>query len=198
MGTAKHGARGHAQGVPGRAEESTERGYHESAAHALTVYLNDHLAGATAGVRLARRLTRHQELPEGVGELSTLLSEITRDRDTLLRLMRELDIPIKRYMLVGAVIGERVARFKPNGRMLRGSDVRDVVELEAMLLGVQGKAALWRLLGSLPEVDRGGRAEELSGLLTRADQQAETLERLREDAAVRVMAGGARPGATDH
>lgn len=167
---------------------NAECDHHESSAHALTVYLNDHLAGATAGVKIARRLARHQELPESASELSTLASEITRDRGALLRLMRELDIPVKRYMLVSAMIGEQAARLKPNGRLLRRTDVRAVMELEAMLLGVQGKAALWRLLGALPEVDRGNRAEELSGLLTRADQQAEALERLRQDAATTVMA----------
>lgn len=176
--------------VPVANRAGAEHGYHESAWHALTVYLNDHLAGATAGVQVARRLVRHQERPEAASELRTLVSEIDRDRTTLVHLMGELGIPIKRYMLVGALIGERVARFKPNGRLLRRTDVRAVMELETMLLGVQGKAALWRLLGTLPEVDRGGRAEELSGLLTRADRQAEILERLREEAATRVMTGG--------
>ena len=165
----------------------------ESRAHALKVYLNDHLAGATGGVRLARRLASHQSDPERTRELTTLASEVNRDRTTLRQLMRELDVPVHRYLVTAALVGERLARLKPNGRLLRKSEVRAVMELETMLLGVQGKAALWRLLRSLPEGRVRGRAELLDGLLTRAARQVDILERLRERAAVEVMAG-AGPG----
>lgn len=165
----------------------------ESRAHALEVYLNDHLAGATGGARLAHRLASHQGDPERARELTTLASEVDRDRTTLRQLMRELGVPVHRYLLTAALVGERLARLKPNGRLLRKSEVRAVMELETMLLGVQGKAALWRLLRNLPEGRVRGRAELLDGLLTRADRQADTLERLRERAAVEVMAG-AGPG----
>lgn len=167
------------------------------ATRALSVYLNDHLAAATAGVRLAHRLVRHQRHPAAVRELTKLAAEVDEDREALLRLMGELGIPARGLRVLGGVLGEHISRLKTHGRLLRRSRLRPVVELETMLIGIQGKAALWRLLGTLPEVDRGSRAEELSGLLGRADRQTETVELLREEAAIRAMAGAPCPPAVD-
>ncbi|MBB1244706.1 hypothetical protein GL263_14185 [Streptomyces durbertensis] len=161
---------------PGAEDERERR---EPRSRSLTVYLNNHLMGATAGVRLLERLERQQE-DEGVSaELARLAEEIDEDRATLLRLMRELDVPVRRSMIVAGRLGETLGRFKPNGRLMRDTEVRAVLEFEAMTLGVQGKASLWRALAELPEAHEGRWPDLLRELLERADRQAETLEALR-------------------
>ena len=48
---------------------------------------------------------------------------------------------------------EKAARFKPNGRLLRRSPLSDLIELEWLLLGVQGKTAGFRALRRLADTD---------------------------------------------
>jgi hypothetical protein len=56
----------------------------------LSIYLNDHLAGATVGVRLARRIAG-DDGSTGDGEaLDAIAAEIAQDRATLIEVMRRL------------------------------------------------------------------------------------------------------------
>ena len=50
----------------------------------LGIYLNDHLAGATAGTELARRMARSHRGQEESGPLNRLAAEIAQDRSALL------------------------------------------------------------------------------------------------------------------
>jgi hypothetical protein len=57
------------------------------------IYLNDHLAGATAGTELAHRMARsHKDREEG-SDLRGLAAEIGRDRAALLDMMASLGVP---------------------------------------------------------------------------------------------------------
>lgn len=59
----------------------------------LGIYLNDHLAGSTAGVGLARRIARaHRRTPRGP-ELARLANEIAQDRHDLLAIMHSSATP---------------------------------------------------------------------------------------------------------
>jgi len=82
---------------------------------------------------------------------------------------------------------EKVGRLKPNGTLVQRSALSSVVELEAMTLGVAGKAAGWRVLHALAGRDDRLDAEQIEGLLARATSQQETLERLRMAAAVAAL-----------
>ncbi|WP_432542085.1 hypothetical protein [Kineococcus sp. SYSU DK002] len=160
----------------------------------LAVYLNDHLAGATAGrARFARSARAHRG--SVVGEvLERIGGEVAQDRRVLLRWMRVLGVQ-PRWALVGAArVGEAVGALKPNGRLVRSSPLRTVVELEALVLGVQGKAALW---GALLELGSRGAPlplAEVEALLVRAQRQAVELEELRREAVRDVLAPGGPPG----
>lgn len=63
----------------------------------LALYLNDHLAGATAGVALCRHLAEaERSAPHALGEtLDHLAQEIDQDRSALLDVMSELAVPVK-------------------------------------------------------------------------------------------------------
>jgi len=152
----------------------------------LGVYLNDHLAGSTAGVGLAGRLAAAEG--DWAPELRRIATEIGEDRRTLLELMDRLNVPVKRYKTALAWLGEKAARLKPNLRFMSRSPLSRVIELETMRLGVEGKAAGWRTLREVAETEARLDSERLDALLNRALQQAEDLERLRVRAVTEALA----------
>jgi hypothetical protein len=159
----------------------------------LGIYLNDHLAGSTAGVELAKRVageTRGQAPGEVMGRLA---GQIAEDRDTLVDLMRTLDVPVRTYKNWLGWAAEKAGRLKPNGRVLFRSPSSLVVELEALLLGVEGKAALWRSLRTRAGSDSRVPVDRLEELLERARQQAVQVERLRLWAVAEAFGGEAQP-----
>lgn len=162
----------------------------------LGIYLNDHLAGATAGVELARRMKQeHRDTAYG-GDLESLATEISLDRQALVQLMAALDVPVRRYKLCGAWVAEKVGRLKPNGRVRRRPGLSFVVELEALRLGVQGKSLLWGALLVAAAQDSRLDADRLQSLREGAHQQIQVLGSLHERAATALLSPGS-PGGTD-
>lgn len=159
----------------------------------LGVYLNDHLAGATLGMELARRMTASAEPgSERATALTGLATEITEDRSALLGSMAALGIRVRGYKMFAAWAGEKTGRLKLNGRLLTRSPLSDLVETEFLRAAVAGKCACWRTLRELAE--RDGRLDpgHLDELIARADGQASALESLRSAAAARALADGDR------
>ncbi|HWH44062.1 MAG TPA: hypothetical protein VNT32_04990 [Thermoleophilaceae bacterium] len=152
----------------------------------LATYLNDHLAGATAGRALARRAQGSND-GTPLGEvLARIAREIEEEHGTLTEVMKALGAGKDHLKVAGATIAERLGRFKPNGRLLSYSPLSRVIELEALLIGVTGKLQLWRNLATvaseLPElVDF-----DFAALAEQAERQREELE-----AQLRLAAPGA-------
>jgi hypothetical protein len=158
------------------------------ARHALLgVYLNDHLAGATAGSELAKRVARSHRGREEAGPLGRLAAEIGHDRSALLDIMASLGVSVRMYKAGAAWIGEKAGRLKLNGRLFSRSPLSDLEELELLRLGVEGKAAGWRTLRTLADTDTRLDAVRLDELISRASSQAGELEDLRVRAARRVI-----------
>jgi hypothetical protein len=158
----------------------------------LGIYLNDHLAGATGGAELARRVAGSHR-GERADTLQRFAAEVTQDRAALLELMAALKIPVRGYKVWAAWAGEKAARLKLNGRLLSRSPLSSLEELEMMRLGVEGKAAGWRTLRNLAQTDARLDAGRLDELISRARRQADLLEELRVRAADQVI-GAARDG----
>ncbi len=156
----------------------------------LGVYLNDHLAGATAGTDLARRMARSQPDRAGGGDLGRLAAEIAEDRGALLEIMHVLDVPVRQYKVAAGWAGEKLGRLKANRRLVRRSPLSTLLELETLRLGVEGKACGWILLREVAEDDPRLDEDLLDRLIGRARRQAESLEDLR----VRQAAALFRPG----
>ncbi|MGE5527344.1 MAG: hypothetical protein ACM3Q9_01620 [Methanosarcina sp.] len=152
----------------------------------LAIYLNDHLAGSTVGVELARRLrSQNRSEPQFGQPLAQICGEIEADRDTLIHLMERLGIERDRVKPVLAVIGERLGRLKLNGRLRGYSPLSRVLELEVLPGLIGGKIQLWNALE-----DRFG--ESLDGfdfhaLAVRADSQGQRVEDLHLTAAKRTF-----------
>ncbi|MEU6082345.1 hypothetical protein [Streptomyces sp. NPDC047108] len=161
-----------------------------TAPDSLGIYLNDHLAGSTAGVELSRRIAQRHHGGFGSGELERLAQEIAWDRAALIRIMDALGVPVRRYKIAGGWIGEKFARLKPNGRVVRRSGLGVVIELETLRLGVEGKYLLWRALEAVAEPDSPVDRDELHELKDRARGQIALVESLRLQAASVAFAPG--------
>jgi hypothetical protein len=154
----------------------------------LGIYLNDHLAGATGGLELARRVARSSLMPADARVLQRLAAEIAADRQALLKIMTALGIPVRSYKRYAAWIGEKAGRLKLNGYLLTRSPLSSLEELELLRLGVEGKAAGWRTLRTLADRDTRLDSARLDELISAARRQADLLEDLRVSAADQVMA----------
>lgn len=159
----------------------------------LSIYLNDHLAGATAGADLARRLAHTHRSGRDGTVVTRLADEIVEDRAALIRLMRTLEIRPNQLKVAAGWLAEKVGRLKLNGHLLARSPLSTVVELESMRLGVEGKAAGWRTLRTLAEHHDRLNHDEIDRLIDRANRQIEALERLRVDSVARVFTDPQEP-----
>jgi hypothetical protein len=168
---------------------STTTGSRRSRHDLLGIYLNDHLAGATGGAELARRVAGSHG-GEQADALRGLAAEVAQDRSALLELMAALGVPARGYKVWAAWAGEKAARLKFNGHLLSRSPLSSLEELEMMRLGVEGKAAGWRTLRALAETDIRLDAGRLDELISRAGRQADLLEELRVRAADQVIGRG--------
>jgi hypothetical protein len=72
----------------------------------LGIYLNDHLAGATGGLELARRVARSHRGPGAGAAVQRLAAEVAQDRAVLEDIMDALGIPVRAYKVCAAWIGE--------------------------------------------------------------------------------------------
>ncbi|GGX28535.1 hypothetical protein [Streptomyces lomondensis] len=145
----------------------------------LGIYLNDHLAGATAGTARARYLLRSCRGSALADALAPVTAGIAEDRESLLGVMRRLDVPVRRYKVYAGRAAEQVGRLKSNGSLVRRSPLSTLWELEALRLGVEGKAALWQTLRNLSATDERLDPGQLDELIARAGRQQATLEELR-------------------
>ncbi len=142
----------------------------------LSIYLNDHLAAATAGVELARR-TAASNRSTSYGEvLATLAEEIEADRRTLLEIMERLSVRPDRLKLALAWGAEKLGRLKLNGELFRYSPLSRLEELEGLSVGVEGKHALWQTLRQTHGEDARLRGIDLDELIERARAQRRRLE----------------------
>jgi hypothetical protein len=153
----------------------------------LATYLNDHLAGATAGRELARRAAASNEGSPLGDFLEGLAVEIDEDRDALLALMAALDVGVDRLKVLGGWTVEKLGRLKPNGKLLGYSPLSRLLELEALSLGVTGKLGLWQALEEVALSERAIAVIDLPGLQERAERQLQQLERNRLDAAPKAL-----------
>lgn len=152
----------------------------------LAIYLNDHLAGATGGVELARRLrASNEEDPDFGPALAEVCAEIEADREALKAVMDRLAIGEDRLKPLVAMLGERLGRLKLNGQLRGYSPLSRLDELELLQLGVTGKRRLWRALEHTHAEDLAG--VDLAALAERASGQLRRLEALHLKAASRAL-----------
>lgn len=139
----------------------------------LAIYLNDHVTGATAALARLRRMAHtYRELPIGPA-FQDLSLTIDQERTWIFDLMADLDLPVRRYKLGGAILAERVGRLKLNGHLVRPSRLSPLLETEILRSAITGKQSGWRTLEVIGE-DAGiapARLERLAQLQGEAGDQ---------------------------
>ena len=177
---------------PGYIESTDVTEPKDGAMSGLDGYLNDHLAGAAAAIRLAERCRAREAESELGRVLQALLVEIEEDRDVLQRVIKALGgsaNPVKRASAVGM---ERLGSLRMALPVLGpgSSEAARLEELEVLSLGIEGKRMLWKVLGTLASSDGRLVGFDFAGLELRAESQRRRLEPLRlELAAAAALAG---------
>jgi hypothetical protein len=147
----------------------------------LHIYLNDHRAGAVAGLRVARRSAGANRGGPWGERLRSLAGEIAEDLQTLDAVMTTLEVrpnPVKR---LGAVAGELAGRLKLNGRVVGYSPLSRVLEMEGLIAGIGAKASLWVALEATGS--QALAAFDFPALVHRAHSQQDLVRELHGEAA---------------
>ncbi len=148
----------------------------------LRIYLADHHAGSVGGVALAERLARRDG--EIGSTVSAVLDHIQEDKRALLRLLSRVGGTRHRAKELAAALAVRLGRLKFNGRLIGQSPLTPVLELEAMVLAVEGRSRLWLTLTQLakdsyPDWD----IDDLRLRASRAQTDTVAVDRIRAAAA---------------
>ncbi len=155
---------------------------------AIDVYLNDHLAGAMLGSDLAEQIRqRHEGTP--LGELmSSIAPEIEADREQLVDLMERMDVSRNPIKQATGWLAEKASRLKFSGVASGEPDQSAFMALETLMLGVEGKASLWRSLREIRSQYPALLSTDLEDLIARAERQRDALEHERLAAGARALA----------
>lgn len=151
----------------------------------LKTYLQDHHAGSTMGLELARRTAGANEDTEYGPELARIADEIGADREVLEQVMERLEVKPSRLKDAGGWTAEKLGRLKPNNRLASYSPLSRVLELEGLLIGVTGKQALWEALRTVLGDSLDG--VSFAELADRAADQRSRLDALRRRAAAEAF-----------
>jgi hypothetical protein len=147
----------------------------------LLGYLNDHLAGAAAGIQLAERCRDRDPGSELGLVLQGLVLEIKSDRDVLERVIQVLGGSphrLKRGVALGA---ERLGSLRMWLPMIGpgSDDTARLEEVEVISLGIEGKRLMWAALAQLSSTDARLSGFPFPELKQRAKTQRDRLERFR-------------------
>ncbi|MEA2293854.1 MAG: hypothetical protein QOE86_1493 [Solirubrobacteraceae bacterium] len=141
----------------------------------LHVYLNDHLAGATAGVELVRTAAENHD-----GELGDFFQELAdgigADYETLTSLINQMGAKASGAKEAFAKIGAEVSESKFSGESVDDPQFGTFLTLETLSIGVEGKQCMWKALKAV-EGDYAELASlDIDTLIERAQSQRDRLE----------------------
>lgn len=145
---------------------------------ALRIYLDEHITGARTVIELVDR-----RLDDGVGPpwLAEFRRDLEEDREVVERIAERLEESGSMPAQTAGVVAQATARAALRLTQALHTSLRDLMEFEAMYVGVQGKACLWRsleLLDGHPVLE----GVDLDMLQQRASEHAARLEDFRRDA----------------
>jgi hypothetical protein len=152
----------------------------------LEVYLTDHLAGATAGVNLARMASQEHRSDEHGPFFGEIASEIKADHETLEKLIDELGIERSATKTAAAEIGSKMMAPKFTG----GDDdeLNAFITLETLSMGVEGKVCMWKALKTVGDAYPTLGEYDLDELIARGESQRERIEATRLEIAPQALA----------
>jgi hypothetical protein len=147
----------------------------------LMGYLNDHLAGAAAGIQLAERCRDRDPGSELGLVLQAMVIEIKQDREVLERVIRVLGGSPDRMKRGVALGAERLGSLRMWLPMLGpgSEESARLEEVEVLSLGIEGKRLMWAALAQLSSTDARLSGFPFPELKQRAKSQRDRLERFR-------------------
>ena len=145
---------------------------------ALETYLNDHFAGATAGVNLAKMAAEEHKGDEHGAFFGEISSEISADYEKLQGLMESLGVEESATKGALAEIGSKMMAPK----FTAGSDdeLNAFVTIETLSIGVEGKVCMWKALKTVESEYPAFKEYDIDELLARATSQREKIEAQRQ------------------
>lgn len=167
--------------------------FSEFSGELLGIYLNDHLAAATAGVDLAKRAADQNEDGE-LGEfLRGFAAESEAHRNQLEDVMGRLDVTRDQLKVGVGWLAEKLGRLKLNGRLLDYSPLSRVVELEGLLAGSQARLSLWRVCAAAAPDEPRIADIDFVDLIQRAQEMLDGLEKHHAAAVKEMLSSSPRP-----
>ena len=142
----------------------------------LRIYMNDQLALGIGWRELARRSQRSNagtDLGDALGRVAGAIAEDVETFETIMRRLGLRRNPVKTSLLIA---GERVGRLKLNGRLRGYSPLSRFVELDALVMGIEGKRILWANLRDLAGLGARLPDVDFDALIVRAERQRAELE----------------------
>lgn len=154
--------------------------------HGLDTYLTDHLAGATAGLNLARLAAEEHRQDEHGALFGELAMEIGQDYDVLEQLADDLAADRSAIKTALAEIGSKV--MAPKFTSGDDDELNAFVTLETLSIGVEGKHCMWLALAQIQSDYPALEALDLDDLIARAQSQRERIESARLELAPQALA----------
>ncbi len=152
----------------------------------IEIYLNDHLAGATAGVDLVKSAAERHD--GEMGEFfQQLADEISADYNTLSSLMATMNARGSGVKEVFAKAGSEIADSKFSGDSANDPDFGTFLTLETLSIGVEGKLCMWKALKIVEDNHAELKSTNIDKLVERAQSQRDRLEGKRLEFASRAL-----------
>jgi hypothetical protein len=152
---------------------------------ALDTYINDHLAGATAGTNLAKIAAEEHQTDEHGPFFSEIYAEIQADFDTLQGLASALGVEESASKSALAEIGSKM--MAPKFTAGDDDELNAFVTLETLSIGVEGKVCMWKALRTVAGDYAGFEQFDVDELLARAEAQREKIEAQRQKMAPQAL-----------
>jgi hypothetical protein len=142
----------------------------------LRIYLNDHLAGSVAARELLGHLTDLHSDPARKQFFVGLGAEIEEDQKVLQGLLERVGGEESAVRKAAVWLTEKLGRAKLKLDDSGDGELRVFEALETLVLGIQGKLALWRALKAAADRIPQFQNTNFAGLEQRAVQQHQRVE----------------------
>lgn len=155
----------------------------------LGSYLNDHLAGSVAGIRVARRIAAENEGNEYGPPIQRMVRELEEEQKVLRHVLHQLNIAESPLTKLAGWAAERAEEWKTRVGSQGSPSMKRLMDLEALLMGATGNRCLWQTL-ELAAVTEPTLAEfDFASLQERAGRRVSRLGQLRLEARLPAFAG---------
>ncbi len=151
----------------------------------LETYLNDHIAGATAGTNLAKMAAEEHQTDEHGPFFSEIYAAIEADFGTLKELASALGVDESAGKAALAELGSKMMGPKFTGG--EDDELNAFVTLETLSIGIEGKVCMWKALKTVESEYAAFEQFNIDELLASAVSQREKIEAQRQKMAPHAL-----------